>query len=50
MTEQADLGGQFFHGIPAPAGAITVLLPIYVAFSARRQASSWCGSPFSTHC
>ena len=24
--------GNFFTGIPAPAGAITVLLPIYVAF------------------
>ena len=31
-SQQAGLVGNFFTGIPAPAGAITVLLPIYLNF------------------
>ena len=29
-SEPAGLGGNFFTGVPAPAGAIIVLLPIYL--------------------
>ena len=31
-SEQAGLRGEYFAGVPAPAGAIIVLLPIYLAF------------------
>ena len=40
--------GNFFTGIPAPAGAITVLLPIYLDLLGMPTGWSWCGSPSST--
>ena len=40
--------GNFFTGIPAPAGAITVLLPIYLNFLGVSNGLSRSGSPSST--
>ena len=42
--------GNFFTGIPAPAGAITVLLPIYLALLGLPTGWSRCGWPSSTRC
>ena len=38
--------GNYFTGMPAPAGAIAVLLPIYLyfLFGGRRASRRWCWS------
>ena len=38
-----DWQKNFFVGIPAPAGALAVLLPVYLLLRRRRAAAGLCG-------
>src|SRR5258708_21888238 len=39
--KKAAFGGNYFSGVPAPLGALTVLLPIYLAFLGVPMPPAW---------